>query len=89
VTVTNYKHKDATPHMPTACSCRFYTSGRLGDVWETMAVLWGDFRLVLLGLPNSPNKPIRCGGLIGAYTHLPTGLAGDHSSMTEDASRIT
>jgi hypothetical protein len=23
---------------------------------------------VLLGLPNSPNKPIRCGGLIGAYT---------------------
>jgi hypothetical protein len=24
---------------------------------------------VLLGLPDSPNKPIRCGGLIGAYTH--------------------
>jgi hypothetical protein len=68
VTVTNYRHKDATPHMPAACSCRFYTSGRLGDVWETMAVLWGGFRLVLLGLPNSPNKPIRCGGLIGAHT---------------------
>ena len=68
MTVTNYRHKDATPHMPAACSCSFYTSGRLGDVWETMAVLWGGFRLVLLGLPNSPNKPMRCGGRIGAYT---------------------
>jgi hypothetical protein len=69
VVVTNYRHKDATPHMPAACSCSFYTPGRLGDVWETMAVLWGGVRLVLLGLPNSFNKPIRCDGLIGAYTH--------------------
>jgi hypothetical protein len=61
VTVTNYRHKDATPHMPAACSCSFHTSGRLGGVWETMSVLWGGVGLVLLGLPNSSNRPYAMG----------------------------
>jgi hypothetical protein len=79
VAVTNYRHKDATPHVPAACSCSFYTSGRLGGVCEAMAVLRGgfSFRLVLLGLPSSPNKPIPLAGLIGAYTHWRTFLPSE------------
>jgi hypothetical protein len=70
VIMTNYRHKGATPHMPAACSSSFYTSGRLGDVWETMAVLWGGVGLVLLGYSIVPISPYVVVGLfIGAYTH--------------------
>jgi hypothetical protein len=34
-----------------------------------LARLWAAYRLVLLGLPSSSNKPIPWAGLIGAYTH--------------------
>jgi hypothetical protein len=29
VAVTSYRHKDATPHVPAAGSCSFYTPGRI------------------------------------------------------------
>jgi hypothetical protein len=38
--------------------------------WLVLARLWAAYRLVLLGLPNSPNKPMPLAGLIGAYTQL-------------------
>jgi hypothetical protein len=40
-----------------------------GGGWLVLPRLLGGHRLVLLGLPSSPNsKPMRCGGLIGAHT---------------------
>jgi hypothetical protein len=68
--VTNYRHKDATPHMPAACSCSFYTSGRLGDAWETMAVLRGGRALgwCYWGYPIVPISPYHWLGLLA---HIP------------------
>jgi hypothetical protein len=41
-----------------------------GGGWLVLPGLLGGHRLVLLGLPSSLNKPMRCGGLIGAHTQL-------------------
>jgi hypothetical protein len=48
---------------------RFCALVRSRDTWEVLEGTLGAHSVPLLGLSSSPNKPMRCGGLIGAYTH--------------------